>query len=61
MILDGVVSSAIQVFGNLGPSIPQQPVGQEQHPLLMITPFLLLDIRIKMVMPSLPALLANSS
>lgn len=61
MILDGVVSAAIQVLCDLCPSVPQGLVSEEEEPLLMVTPVLLLDIRIEVVVPSLAALLADTS
>ena len=61
MILDGVVSSAVQILGDLGPAIPQQSVGQEQHPLLKLTPFLLLDLRVQVIVPTLTTLLPDST
>lgn len=36
-------------------------MGEKEKPLLMVTPVLLLDIRIEVVMPSLTTLLADAS
>ena len=60
MVLDGVVGPAGQVLGDLRPPVPQTLVGEEQQPLLLVAPLLLLDIRIQMVVPSLSALLPDS-
>jgi len=61
MILDGVVRSALQVLGDLSPLVAHALVGQEEHPFLLLTPLLLLDVRVEVVVPSLPALLADPS
>jgi hypothetical protein len=60
MVLYGVISPPLEIFSNLSPSVSQASMRQEEHPLLMLTPLLFLDVRIKMVVPSLPALLANA-
>lgn len=60
MVLDGVVCPAIEKLGNLCPSVAQGLMGEKQKPLLMVTPFLLFDRRVQMIMPSLSTLLANS-
>jgi hypothetical protein len=61
VILDGIVSAAIEVFGDLRPSIPQGLVSQKEQPLLVVAPVLLLDVWIEVVMPSLATLLADAT
>lgn len=61
MIFDGVVSAAIEVFGDLGPAVSECFVGEEEKPFFVIAPVLLLDVGIQMVVPALAALLADSA
>ena len=61
MIFDGVVSAAIEVFGDFCPAVSEGFVCEEQKPLLVIAPVLLLDVGIQMVVPPLAALLADST
>ena len=44
MILDGIVGPAVQVFCYFGPPVAERLMREEEHPFLMITPVLLLDI-----------------
>lgn len=61
MILYWVVCPPLQIFCYLGPSVAQKLMREEQHPFFMLSPLFLLDVRIEMIMPSLPALFANPS
>lgn len=61
MILDGVVSASVEVLGDLGPPVAEGLVGQEEQPLLVVAPVLLLDVGVEVVVPSLAALLADAS
>lgn len=61
MILDRVVCPSIEHFGDLRPLITHAPVVQEEQPLLFIAPLGLLDLRVQMIVPALPALLAYPS
>jgi hypothetical protein len=61
MVFDGVVSAAVEVFGDFCPAVSEGLVREEQKPLLVIAPVLLLDVWIQMVVPALAALLADST
>ena len=61
MILDGVVGPAVKDLGDLGPFVAYSSVIQKEEPLLLFTPLSLLNLRIKVIMPSLPALFSNST
>ena len=58
MVLDGVVSAAFKVFGDIGPSVFKLAVLEEENPLLLVRPVDLLDFRVQVVVPSLTALLS---
>lgn len=59
MVLNGVVGSADEHLGHLGPLVAVGGVGQEEDPLLMVHPLLLADAGVQVVVPALPALLAQ--
>ena len=61
VVLDGVVGAAGEVFGDLSPPVAERLVGQEEDPLLVLAPVLLLDVRIQMIVPPLSALLADTT
>ncbi len=61
MIFNGIIGSTLQVFGNLSPLIAHDKMGQIKDPLFLIRPVLLLDIGVKMIMPSLSALFTDST
>lgn len=58
MIFDGVVSASRQHLRHFSPLVAVGSVGKEEHPLLMRHPLDLQDTWVKMVVPSLAALLA---
>lgn len=61
MVLDGVVRAALKDLGDLGPLIPVVPVHQVQYPFLFLGPADLLDLRVQVIMPALPALLSDAA
>lgn len=62
MILDPVVGSALQYLCNVSPLVGLVAILEVQDPLFLASPWgAPLDVWIQVVMPSLPALLANSS
>ena len=61
VVLDGVVGAAQQDVGDLGPPILDSLVKYEENPLLLDAPPLLLQQRIKLVVPPLTALLASAT
>jgi hypothetical protein len=46
MILDGVVSATDQILSNVGPFVTHDKVREVKEPLFLISPFLLLDVRV---------------
>ncbi len=61
MIFDGVVSTTDQVLSDVGPFVPHDKVREVKEPLFLISPFLLLDVRVQVVVPPFTALLANTT
>ena len=59
MVLDGVVSPAWDQLGDLGPLVPPLLVRVVDDPVLLVSPGRLLDLRIEMIVPSLPTLLPD--
>ena len=59
MVLDRVVSPAFQELGNLGPLVLILPIRNEENELLLLSPVVLLYPWVQVVVPALPALLAN--
>lgn len=57
MVLDRVVSPSGEHLGHLCPFVSVGSVGEKENPLLMWHPFDLEDVRVEVIMPSLPALL----
>ena len=60
-VLDVIVCPPWQEFGDLRPFIAVLPVSRDDLQVLLVGPLILLDIRVQMIMPSLTALLADSS
>ena len=60
VILDCVIRTSFQDLGNLGPLVLELSMHHEQYPLLLFAPPALLDLGIKMIVPALPTLLADS-
>ena len=61
MIFDCVIGSSIQYFGYLSPLVARASMKKEEDPLLFEAPSYFLNLRIQMVVPSLTALLPNTS
>jgi hypothetical protein len=61
MILDCVVSTTFEDFGDLSPLISVVPVHQVQYPFFLATPSNLLDLWVEMIVPALTALLSYSA
>lgn len=61
MIFDCVVCSTIQNFGDLGPLVTDLTMADEKDPLLVLGPGVLFNFGVQVVVPSLTALLADSS
>lgn len=61
MVLDRVVSAALEHFGDLRPLVAIVAVHQVEYPFLLLAPADLLNLRVKMIVPSLAALFANTS
>ena len=66
MVFNRIISTARKPLGNQSPSIAQSTINLDilfmrfdDSSVLFLSPSLLLDIRIKMVMPSLATLLAD--
>ena len=58
MVLDGVVGPSWQQLGNLGPLVAHVDVALQDGPILVGRPGLLANVRVEVVVPPLPALLA---
>lgn len=61
MVLYGVICTTVEHLGNICPFVSHAGVIEEENPFFFITPGNLLYLRIQMIMPSLTALLTNSS
>ena len=61
MVFDGVVGPADEHLGHLCPFVAVSGVGEEEDPLFVVHPFLLADAGVEVVMPALPALLAQAA
>jgi hypothetical protein len=62
MILDGIISTTMQTFGNVSPSIARAILlTLEDDTIFLLGPWGLGDVRIQMVVPSFSALFANPS
>lgn len=61
MILDGVVSATDQILSNVGPFVTHDKVREVKEPLFLISPLLLLDVRVEVVVPPFSALLTNTA
>lgn len=59
MVLDGVVSAAREVLGDFCPAVSQALVREEEHPFFLISPVIFADVWVEVIVPSLPALLAD--
>lgn len=60
MILYSIISSTIEVLGDISPLVADPLVVDEEKPLFLVAPSDLLDPWVQVVMPSLPALLPDS-
>ena len=60
MIFDGVVSTALQVFGDDGPLVLLNPVMNIQNELLLDAPLVLFDERVQVIVPALTTLFTNA-
>lgn len=61
VVLDVVVGPSSKHLRDFCPSVSHYLVVEEQEPVLFVGPRTLFDVRVKVVVPSLPALLAFSS
>jgi hypothetical protein len=59
VVLDGVVGTTLEHLGYLSPLVAVVAVHQIEDPLFLTAPAYLLDLRVQMVVPALPALLAD--
>ena len=60
VVLNGIVSSTLQIRSNDSPFVLQSAVQDVENEFLFLTPFVLLNFWVKMVVPSLTALLSNA-
>lgn len=58
-VLDMVVSSPRKIFGNLRPLVAKLLMSLNYFPIFLRSPLILLNIWIKMIVPSLATLLAD--
>ena len=61
VVLYVVVGASGEVFRYLGPAVPILEVELEDARILLLSPSILLDIGVQMVVPALPALLADAA
>ncbi len=61
VVLDRVVSSTRQIFSDLRPLVSKLSMRLYDQVIFLFSPFFLLYMRIQMIMPSLPALLADAA
>lgn len=59
MILDVIICTARKILGNFRPSVPQLFVSLDDQHVLLLSPLVLFYIRIKVIVPAFPALLAD--
>lgn len=60
MILYGIVGPALEVLREIRPLVAQVFMQNEQNPLLIFAPLLLVYVGVQMIMPPLPALLPDA-
>ena len=61
MVFDGVISSTLELLGKVSPLVAHIFVKEEEDPFFVVAPLLLVNIWVEVVVPSLPALFADSS
>ena len=61
MIFDGVIGSPIDVLGDDRPLVALHSVEDEEDPLFFLAPLVFLDCGVQVVVPSLTALLADTT
>jgi hypothetical protein len=61
VIFDGVIGSALELPGEVGPLIAEIFVEEKEEPLLVDAPFLLIYIGVEMVVPPFSALFADAT
>ena len=61
MVFYGVVGPALELSGEVSPLVAHVLVEEEEEPLLVQTPLFLVYVRVEVVVPSFPALLADAS
>ena len=61
MVFDGVISPTLELLGKVSPLVAHIFVKEEKDPLFVVAPLLLVNVWVKVVVPSLSALLADSS
>jgi hypothetical protein len=52
MIFNVIVSAARKIFGDLGPPVPQFLVSLNDKHIFLLSPLVLFDVRIEMIVPS---------
>lgn len=60
MVFDTVVSSSVKVLRNDSPFVSEDEMTADQNQVFLLSPFFFFDIWVKMVVPSLSALLSLS-
>ena len=60
MVLDGVVGSSLEDFGDFSPFVVDDSMHKEQYPFFLLAPGNFLDHGIQVVVPALTALLSNA-
>jgi hypothetical protein len=53
MILDVIVCSPGEILGDLGPAIAELLVGLNDKHVFILSPLVLLDIRVQVIVPSI--------
>jgi len=61
VILDGIVCSARKQFCDFRPLVPELAMSMENNVILLLSPWSLVNLRVKVVVPPFPALLSNTA
>lgn len=61
VIFNGVIGPAPQIFGHFRPFVTHDPMTEKEYPFLRVSPFLLIDIWIQVIVPSFPTLFADAT
>jgi hypothetical protein len=61
VIFNGIIGPTLKIFCHFRPFVAHHPMTEKEYPFLGITPFILIDIRIQVIVPSFSTLLADAT